>query len=100
MCIHDINFEFEKLEPTEGVDCAHAATAMLHKDWLDIKSVDVNVHKSLSNLFLSGWAQKEKLEIQRRLQERRAGEAFKRYYNQGKPRKGDHQADLIQICQM
>ena len=34
MHIHDLNFEVEKLESTEGVNSAQAATASLHKDWL------------------------------------------------------------------
>ena len=82
----DLNSEFEDLESTEGVDSAQAATTILHKDWLNIKSGDVGVQKSLSNLFSS----KEKL----------SREAFERYYKQGEPRKGDNQADLIQICQI
>ncbi len=56
MDIHDLNFEVEKLESTEGIDSALAATATLHKDWLDIK---VSVRRGLSNLFSSGRAQKE-----------------------------------------
>ena len=41
-----IRDEVEKLESTEGVDAADAATATLHKDWLDIKSVDVHLGHS------------------------------------------------------
>ena len=60
--IRDVNSEFENLEPTQSVDSAQAATASLHKDWIEIKSVDVSVQKGLSNMFSSGRAQKEKLE--------------------------------------
>jgi hypothetical protein len=62
MDIRDLNLEVEKLESTEDVDSAQAATATLHKDWLDIKSVDVSVQKGLSSLFSSSQAQKVKLE--------------------------------------
>ena len=86
ICARDINSEFEGLESTEGVDSAQAATAILHKDWLNIKSGDVGVQKSLSNLFSS----KEKL----------SREAFHRYYKQGEPRKGDNRVGLIQILQI
>ena len=103
MYIRDLNFEVEKLESTEGVDSCHVATAPLHKDWLDIKSVDVNViQKSLSNVFSS----KEKLETKKALKARVAAmealAAFEKYYVQGKPslRKSDHQTDLIPICQI
>ena len=93
MYIRDLNLEVEKLESTEFVDSCHAATATLYKDWLDIKSVDVNVQKSLSDLFSS----KEKLENKKLL---KAREAFGKYYEQGEPRKSDHQTDLMQICQI
>jgi len=43
MDICDLNFEVEKLESTEGVNSAQAATVALHKDWFDIKSVNVSV---------------------------------------------------------
>ncbi len=52
MDIHGLNFEVEKLESTEDVDFAQATAVTLHKDWLDIKSVDVGVQQGLSNLFL------------------------------------------------
>ncbi len=100
MDFRDLNLEIEKLESTEGVDSVQAATATLHKDWLDIKSVEVSVQKGLSNLFSSGRAQKEKLEkleIEKVLQ---THEALKKYYKQGEPRKGDHHADLTQVCQI
>jgi len=92
-----INNEFGKLVSTEAVDSAQDATAILHKEWLDIESVDVSVQKNLSNLFASGRALKEKLESEKTLKVKKAlGE----YYNQGESRKSDHQADLIQICQI
>ena len=78
--IRDVNFEVEKLESTEGVDSAQTAAATLHKNWYDIKSVDVSDQKSLSNFFSS----KEKLENEKRL---KAREAFKKYSKQGEPRK-------------
>jgi hypothetical protein len=91
-----LNIELEELDSTESVDSAQAATASSHKEWLDIKSVDVSVQKNLSNLFASGRALKEKLESEKTL---KVNEALKEYYNQGEPRKSDHQTDLIQICQ-
>ena len=98
MYIRDLNLEVEKLESTEVVDPCHAATATLHKDWLDIKSVDVNVQKSLSDLFSS--KAKEKLENKKLLKAREARKAFEKYYEQGEPRKSDHQTDLMQISQI
>ena len=91
MDIRDLNFEIENLESTEGVDSAQAATVILHGDWRDITSVDVNFQKSLSN-FLEGKTGKRKIE--------KAREAFGKYIEQGEPRKSDHQTDLIQICQI
>ena len=98
--IHDLNFEVEKLESSEGVDSAQVATATLHKDWLDIQSVDVSVQKGLANLFLSARAQKEKLEMEKSRQQRKADEASEKYFRQGEPRKRDHHADLTQIYQV
>jgi len=46
-------------------------------------------------LFASGRALKEKLESEKTL---KIKGALKEYYNQGEPRKGDRQTDLIQIC--
>jgi predicted component of type VI protein secretion system len=46
----------------ENVDSAQAAATTSHKEWLDIKSVDVSVQKNLSNLFSSSAALKQKLE--------------------------------------
>ena len=100
MDIRDLNLEVEKLESTEGVDSAQAATATLHKDWLGIKSTEVRVQKGLSNVFSSGRAQREKLEIEKELQVHRAREASEKYHKQGEPRKGDHRADLTQIYQI
>ena len=81
--IRDLNFEFEKLESTEGVDSAQAATAILHTDWLDIKAVDFGVQKGLSNLFSSSRAQKVKLENEKTLKAEEAQAAFREYYKQG-----------------
>ena len=99
MYIRDLNLEVEKLESTE-VDSCHAAAATLHKDWLDIKSVDVNVQKGLSDLFSSKEKSKEKLENKKVLKAREAREAFGKYYEQGEPRKSDHQTYLMQISQI
>ena len=96
MDIHDLNLEVEKLESTEDVDSAQATTATLHKDWFDIKSVDVSIEKGLSSLFSSTQAQKVKLEKKTL----KAEEALEKYYKQGEPRKRDRQTDLIQICQI
>ena len=100
MSIVGINVEFEKLESTKDVDDAQAATATLHTDWLDISSVDVSVQKGLSNLFSSSRAQKVKLENEKYLKAQESFKAFEKYYRQGEPRNSDHQADLIQICQI
>jgi len=97
MCIRDLNIECENLVSTEGVDSAQAATVISHKEWLDVKSVDVSVQKNLSSLFASGRALKEKLESEKAL---KVEETHKGYYNQGEPRKSDHRTYLIQICQI
>ena len=86
MHIRDINFEVEKLESTEGVDSARAATATWHTNWRDIKAVDVSVQKGLSNLFSSSRTQKEKLENTRKLKAEETHVAFKKYYERGEPR--------------
>ena len=86
MYFHDLVPEFEKLKSREGVDSAQAATASLHKDWLDIRSVDVSVQNGLSNLFSSSRAQKEKLE-----------KKAQKYRNQGEPRKSDHYPSLMPV---
>jgi len=90
MCICDLNIEFEKLRSTERVKSALAATVTSHKEWFDIKSIDVNVPKNLSNWFSSGRALKEKLESEKTL---RVNEAFREYSNQGELRKGDRSPD-------
>ena len=84
MHIHDLNFEVEKLESTEVVDSFRAATATLHKDWLDVK-----VQKNLSDLF----SPREKKAL-------KAREAFAKYYERGELRKSDHQTNLMPICQI
>ena len=96
MYIRDLYFEVEKLESTEVVDSCHASTATLHQNWLDIKSVDINVQKSLSDLFSS----KETLEYKKSRKAQEVLEAFGEYYEQGEPRKGDHQTNLMPICQI
>jgi len=88
MYFGDLNIEFEKLESTKSVDSAQAAAVTSHKEWLDIKSVDVSAQKNLSNLFASAKALKEKQAL-------KAYEASKEYHNQGELRKSDHQTDLI-----
>jgi hypothetical protein len=90
MCISDLNIEFEELEPTESVDSAQVATASSHKQWLDIKSVDVNVQKNLANLFTSDKALEKKKIL-------KVNEAFQEYYNQGELRKCDQQTDLTRF---
>ena len=96
--IRDLNLEFENLGSTKDVDYAQAATATLHKAWLDSKLVDVStvpkVPKGMSNLFSSGRAQREKLEIEKHLQARKAREAPEKYHEQGEPRKGNYPTDL------
>ena len=85
MHFRDLVLEFGKLNKSrEGLDSAQAATASLHKDWLDIKSEDVSVQNGLSNLFSSSRAQKEKLENEKTL---KAQEALQKYGKQGEPRK-------------
>jgi hypothetical protein len=84
--MNNLNIEFKTLESARGVDSAQAATETSHKDWLDIQSGDVNIQKSLSSLFSSARAQKEKLK-----------NGFRNYYKQGESRKSDHQVDLIPI---
>ena len=97
--VRDLNFEFEKLESTDNVDSAQAATTTSHTDWRDIKSVNASVqNRKLSGLLSLGWAQKEKLETEKRLKAHEAREAFKEYHKQGAPRKAVHQTDLMEIC--
>ena len=101
MDIRDINFEVEKLESTEDVNSAQAATMTLHEDWLDIPLVlGGNVRKGLSSLFFSSHTQKGKLENKKKLNVQEAYEAHKKYRDQGESRKSDHQTDLIQMYQI
>ena len=95
MYFRDLDVEVEELE--SGVDSAQAATASLHKDWLDIKSVDVSVQKGLSSLFSSGRAQREKLEIEKTQKTREERKALEKYAKQGEPRKNDHHAYLMLV---
>ena len=83
MDIHNLKSEVEKLESTEVIDSAQAATATLHKDWLETKSGDVSVQESLSNLL----SPKAKVKFEKQL---RAQKAFGKYHEQGEPRKSDH----------
>jgi len=97
MC--DLNIEFEKLESTESIDSAQAATVTSYNDWLDIESVDVSVsvQKGLSYAFSSDRARKEKLKEEEALKSRKSKNAFGVYYEQGELRKSDHQVDLMQF---
>jgi hypothetical protein len=99
MCIHDLDSEFEGVKPTNYVDSAQAATAISHKDWRDIKSVDLSVQKSPSSLSSSGGTYEEKLEMneEKRLKAQRA---FYKYHGKGEPRNCDHQTNLMEICQI
>ena len=101
MCTRDLNLdlnsEFANLAPTDRVDSAQAATATSHKDWCDIKSLDVSVQKGLSSLIPLSRDQKRKRENEKA---RRADTAFQKYYEQGEARKSDHQTELIEIDQI
>ena len=94
MYFHDLVPEFRKLKWRVDVDSAQAATASLHDDWLDIKSVNVSVQRGLSNLFSSSRAQKVKLENEKTL---KAQEALQKYRFQGESRKSDHHASLMPV---
>ena len=94
MYIRDLDVEVEELE--SGVDSAQTATASLHKNWLDIKSVDVSAQKGLSKLFSSSRAQKEKLEYEKNLKAQEERNALE-YYMQGEPRKSDYHAYLMPV---
>jgi len=96
MCIHDLNFELAKLKSTDSVDSAQVETAASYKDWRDIKSVNVSVQKDLSSLLLSGRTQKGKLEKLESEKIWEAQNAFEKYFEQGEPRKGHHQTDLME----
>ena len=82
MYIRDRNVEFEKVGSTEDVDSAQAATATLHRDWLDIKSVDVSAQIGLFNLFAS----KEKLEIEKKLKHEKHSRSTANKVNQKRER--------------
>ena len=100
MYIRDLYLESEKLEPTNIVDSAQAATVTSYTDWHDTKSVEVTVKRNLSTLLSPGRVQKEKLEKlenERRLKE---SEAFEKYYEQGEPRKSVYQTDLMESHQI
>ena len=91
--IQNLSSEFGNLESTEGVYSSQAATATWHKDWLDVKSAEVQ--RGLSSLFSSSQA----LKAERAKATKERG-AFNKYYAQGEPRKSDNQAALTQICQI
>ena len=101
MCTRDLNLdlnsEFANLAPTDAVDSAQAATVTSHKDWSDIKSIDVSVQKGLSSLLLLSRDQKQKQENKKTQKVQRA---FQKYYEQGEARKRDHQTELIAIHQI
>ena len=97
MYIRDLYLESEKLEPTESVESAQAATVTSHTDWHVIKSAEVTVRRNLSSLLSPGRVQKGKLENERRLNE---SEAFEKYYEQGEPRKGVYRTDLTESHQI
>jgi len=97
MSIPNLGIEFDKLESTENVNSARAATAISYKNWLDIESVEISVQKGLSDLFSSGRAKKKKLEYQKYMKSEKSEEAFDEYYRRGESRKSDHQVNLIQF---
>ena len=99
MYIRDLNFECSELKSTGNIDFAQTTTTALHTAWCDIKSVDIIVQKSLSNMFSPVRAQKEKMEMEneKRL---RTHEAFLKYYNQGELGKSAHQTGLIEVRQI
>ena len=97
MYIRDLNFEHANMESTDSVDSAQAATATSHKEWCEIKSVDICVQKGLSSLLSSGRAQKQKREKEKIL---KAQTACQKYYEQGEQRKSDRQTELMDICQI
>ena len=93
----DLNSEFAKLASTDRVDSAQAATATSHKDWCNIKSIDVSVRKGLSGLLPLSGDQKQKRENEK---SQKVQTAFQEYYEQGEARKSDHQTELIEIVQI
>ena len=99
MGIRDLDSEFAQLESTDNVDSAQAATATSHRDWHSIKLVGVRVKRSLSSLFSSVRAQEETLETENK-KRLSAHEAFQKYHKRGEVKKGAHQAELMEICQI
>ena len=101
MCTRDLNLdlnsEFANLAPTDRVDSAQAATVTSHKDWCDIKSIDVSVQKGLSSLLPLSRDQKRKRENEKT---QKVQTAFQKYYEQGEAWKGDHRVGLIEIDQI
>ena len=97
MCSRDLNFEFGNLASTDRIDSARAATASPRKDWCDIKSIDVSVQKGLSSLLPLSREQKRIREYEKT---KKVQAAFQEYYEQGEPRKSDHQTELIEIDQI
>ena len=93
----DLNSEFANLASTESVDSAQAATASSHKDWCDIKSIDVSVRKGLSGLLPVSGDQKQKRENEKT---QKVQTAFQKYYEKGEARKSDYQTELIEIQQI
>ena len=65
----------------------------MHKEWLDIKSVEVNVQKGLSNLLYSKGKLESKKALKAQEVAQEAQEAFRKYYEKGDPRKSGHHAD-------
>jgi len=87
--IRDLGIEFDKLESTEKVDSAQAATATSYEDWLDIESVDVIVQKDLSYLLSSDRTRKKKLEYEEAQKSQKSQKSFIVYYERGDLRKSD-----------
>ena len=68
-----------------------------HKDWCDIKSIDVSAQKGLSGLLPLRRDQKQKRE---NMKTQKVQTAFQKYYKQGEVRKSDHQTRLFDIYQI
>ena len=93
----DLNSEFAKLASTDIVGSAQAATSTSHKDWCEIKAIDVSVQNGLSSLLPLSRDQKQKRENEKT---KKLQSAFQKYYEHGEPRKSDHQTELIEIHQI
>jgi hypothetical protein len=91
-----LNFEITNLESTESVDSAHVATVTSFKDWCDIQSAGVSVRRDLSSLLSPVRAREQR---EQRVSEKvlKTQAAFQKYYEQGKPRKSDHQTELMKL---